>query len=281
MAEAEEEKSDDKYKASMKDAQINKIAVLFAMLDEAKPLIEKLKLKESKDHSQEMTPFTVYTNEDNSIFLVVNGKCLQHKCDRIGTQWSTLSAYLTIHKLKPDIIINAGTCGGIVAKYCFDKDKDKDKDQDQDQDEQQVNIADVFIGQKVIYSDRRVPLPQWKVWAPGHYQLFAAKYLSDKIEKLKLGKCFSSSNAFDFTKEDQETFEKEGVVCKDMECAAIAEFCTEFGCKLIALKAVTDLVQHHDEKHFLENLIKTVNVLADVTELVIKEINGKKLSDLE
>ena len=56
-----------------------------------------------------MTPFTVYTNEDSSIFAVVNGKCSQHKCSRVGTQWAALSAYLTIHKLKPDIIINAGT----------------------------------------------------------------------------------------------------------------------------------------------------------------------------
>ena len=32
--------------------------------------------------------------------------------------------------------------------------------------------------------------------------------------------------------------------------AAIAEMCAEFGCKLIALKGVTDLVQHHDETHF-------------------------------
>ena len=51
MADADQ-KSDDKYKASTKDTQINKIALLFALFDEAKPVIEKLKLKESKDHSK-------------------------------------------------------------------------------------------------------------------------------------------------------------------------------------------------------------------------------------
>ena len=270
-------------KESQNDKKITTIALLIAMIDEAQPLIQKLGLKESKKQSQELTPFTVYENQDASakIYLVVNGKCTEHKCDRIGTQWATLSTYLSIHKLNPDIIINAGTCGGVVPKYCFDDAQDGDTNEQKEKDVEQINIADVFIGDMVIYSDRRVPLPQWAKWAPGEYKLFGTKYLSEKIEKLKIGKCLSSSNAFDYTKEDQVVFKKYGVVCKDMECAAIAEMCKQFGTKLIALKGVTDLVQHHDEKHFLENLKMTVGAVADVTQLVVKEIMGKKISDIE
>ena len=105
--------------------------------------------------------------------------------------------------------------------------------------------------------------------------------MSEKIDKLKIAKCISSSNAFGYTQEDRKIFKKHGVVCKDMECAAIAEICKEFGCKLIALKGITDFVEHHDHKHFLENLTKTVDVLAGAVESVIKELRGKKLSEIE
>ena len=39
--------------------------------------------------------------------------------------------------------------GGVVAKYCFDG-APKEEADDDTKDEQQVNIADVFIGEKVI-----------------------------------------------------------------------------------------------------------------------------------
>eukprot|EP01083_Nonionella_stella_P149865 476571_1 len=258
--------------------KINRIAVICAMLDEAKGLSERLHMKESKTYGPQMAPFLVLTNEDNTVFLIVNGKDTKHKCDRVGTQWSTLSAYLTIHKLSPDIIINAGTCGGVVPKYCFDKESDDNTDVEVKYPD--VNIADVFIGAKVIYSDRRVPIPAWQPWDAGHYELFGASYLNKQIDKLKIAPYISSSNAFDYTKQDQTIYKNLGVVCKEMECAAIAEMCAEFGCKLIALKGVADLVNHHDHENFLQNLGKTVKAVTDVTELVIREISGKQLSDI-
>merc|ERR1711920_658461 len=98
----------------------------------------------------------------------VNGKDPKHKCDRVGTQWAALSAYLAIHTLSPDLIINAGTCGGVIPKYCFGDDAD----------ETNMEIADVFIGQSVIYSDRRIPFAPFTPWDAGHFRLFGASYLS-------------------------------------------------------------------------------------------------------
>eukprot|EP01084_Bolivina_argentea_P002521 4656_1 len=256
---------------SIVNKTIKRIAIICAMVDEAKGLIDRLDLTESNTYESQLAPFLVFANEDRTVFLIANGKDTKHKCDRVGTQWATLCAYLTIHKLSPDIIINAGTCGGVVPKYCFDKESDDCHD---------VNIADVFIGEKVIYSDRRVPIPAWQPWDAGHYELFGTSYLNKQIKPLKIAPYVSTSNAFDYTKQDRAIYKKLGVVCKEMECAAIAEMCAEFGCKLIALKAVTDLVEHHDHDNFLDNLKNTVKALTDVTELVIGEISGKQLSDI-
>ena len=264
------------------DPRINTIVLSIAMIDEAQPLIQKLGLTRSIKHSQELAPFQVYQNRDLSnsrkIYLIVNGKDNELKCDRVGTQWATLSTYLSIHKLSPDVIINAGTCGGVVPKYAFDGIQEGG---DAASDGEDINIADVFIGDMVIYSDRRVPFDPWAKWAPGEYKLFGAKYLSEKIEKLKIGKCLSSSNAFDYTKEDQRLFKQYGVVAKDMEAAAIAEMCRQFGTKMIALKGVTDLVNHSDNEHFMENMQRTSAAVTEVTLRVIKEIMGKRLSELE
>eukprot|EP00485_Elphidium_margaritaceum_P003700 CAMPEP_0202702676 /NCGR_PEP_ID=MMETSP1385-20130828/15622_1 /ASSEMBLY_ACC=CAM_ASM_000861 /TAXON_ID=933848 /ORGANISM="Elphidium margaritaceum" /LENGTH=273 /DNA_ID=CAMNT_0049360367 /DNA_START=23 /DNA_END=844 /DNA_ORIENTATION=- len=254
---------------------INRVALLYAMIDEAQPLIEKLKLTKNAKYASEMKPFPVFSNADQSIFLVVNGKCDQYKCDRVATQWATLSTYLTIRTLSPDVVINAGSCGGIVPEYVFGKKEDSNKS------DSDLYIADVFVGEKVLYSDRRIPLPAWTKWATGHYKLFGANYLSQKIKGLKKSPCIASSNSFDFTKEDIEIYKANNVNLKDMECAAIAEFCKHFDCKLIAIKGVTDLVAHHDAKHFEENLSKTVRNVADMVQKVISEIFGKKMSEIE
>ena len=245
------------------DKKINKIALSFAMIDEAQPLIQRLSLSESSEYSKEISPFMVYKNESDSIFLIANGRCPQYECDRIGTQWSTLSTYLTLSNLSPDIMINAGTCGGVLSDEA---------------DRSSMNIADVYIGESVIYSDRRVPIKPWKGWDIGQYPLFGAAYLNERIEKLKIAKCIATSNSFDCTACDEEIYREYGVMCKEMECAAVAEMCQYFDSQLIALKAVTDLVKYHDADGFVENFGKTVDALTDVTEMVIREIYGKSLA---
>ena len=69
-----------------------------------------------------------------------------------------------IKDIKPDIIMNAGTCGGIIPEYAFDTKIESWPN---------VGIGDVFIGKNSIYSDRRIGLPVFKEWGIGNYELFA------------------------------------------------------------------------------------------------------------
>eukprot|EP00483_Globobulimina_turgida_P008658 UN08676 len=66
-----------------------------------------------------------------------------------------------------------------------------------------------------------------------------------------------------------------------MECAAIAEICSQFNTKLIAIKGVTDIVEHHGGEHFLANLEKTVSNVTDNAEKVFNYVIGKSITMFE
>ena len=46
----------------------------------------------------------------------MNGKCDRFDVDNVGTTPAALASYLAITSLQPDLIINAGTCGGFERK---------------------------------------------------------------------------------------------------------------------------------------------------------------------
>ena len=51
-----------------------------------------------------------------SVNLVWNGKCTINGVDNVGTVPASLSTYLAIQAIKPDLVISAGTAGGFKAQ---------------------------------------------------------------------------------------------------------------------------------------------------------------------
>jgi hypothetical protein len=59
------------------------------------------------------------------VTLVVSGKqdTAKGPVDQVGTVPAALHTYLAIEAFKPDVVVNAGTCGGFKAKGCAIGDK--------------------------------------------------------------------------------------------------------------------------------------------------------------
>lgn len=73
-----------------------------------------------------------------AIHVVVNGKCLVHGVDNVGTVPAALTAYLAVQAFDPDLVISTGTAGGFRA--------------------QGAAIGDVFLSTAMLNHDRRIPI---------------------------------------------------------------------------------------------------------------------------
>lgn len=69
---------------------------------------------------------------------------------------------------------------------------------------------------------------------------------------------------------------------KDMESAAVAYVCRLWSVPMLAIKAVTDIVDggKPPQDEFLENLHKASQALQGATSKALRFINGKTLQDL-
>ena len=60
-------------------------------------------------------PTKFYSNEKNdrlNIALVISGVDPKFNCAAVGTTPAVLATYIGLDEFKPDLVINAGTCGG-------------------------------------------------------------------------------------------------------------------------------------------------------------------------
>ena len=112
-----------------------------AMQDEARPVIETLGLAHAGPLAPPL-PMQRYSGKADQaeIDLVILGKDSAHGVDCIGTVSAALAAREAIRLLKPDMLLNAGTCGGFVKRGGA--------------------IGKVYVsGGPFWFHDRRVPLP--------------------------------------------------------------------------------------------------------------------------
>ncbi|MCG8472371.1 MAG: hypothetical protein MI742_10995 [Desulfobacterales bacterium] len=217
--------------------KISTMAVIMAMTDEAKPFIEALELKKLACGLGDALPMEVYTGsvEGANLIVVVGGKDQRFGVDNVATQPATLSAYLAIEQFKPDLLINAGTAGGFKAKG--------------------AEIGDVYIGSGAIrFHDRRIPIPGFDGYGVGSYKTPDVDKVAEVLG-LKKG-VVSTGNSLDMTPEDQRMIEANQGAVKEMEAAAIAWVAELYDIPLVALKAITDLVDTDTptQDEFMQNL---------------------------
>jgi len=243
---------------------ISTVLVVIAMQAEAMPLVQTLQLTEEDEPSvfPKAVPWKKYsgTHEGLSVHIVVPGKDFNLGVDSVGTVPVSILTYASIVSLHPDLIINAGTAGGFQSKGAA--------------------IGDVFVATQFANHDRRIPVPVFDEYGIGTLGATPIPNLV-KALALKEGK-MSTGNSLDMTPQDEEIIKANDATIKDMEGAAVAYVADLFTVPLIALKAVTDIVDGSKPtvEEFLENMSTAAAALSAMVPRVLKYVSGKKIADL-
>ncbi|KAJ8767574.1 hypothetical protein K2173_017918 [Erythroxylum novogranatense] len=223
---------------------ISSILIIIAMQTEAMPVVNKFELKEETDSLfPSGVPWVRYhgTYKDLQIDLVWPGKDPTLGVDSVGTVSASLVTYAAIQTLKPDLIINAGTCGGFKAKG--------------------ASIGDVCLVSDVAFHDRRIPIPVFDLYGVGLKKSFPAPNLLKELN-LKIGK-LSTGDSLDMSPQDESSIIANDATFKDME----------------AVTDIVDGDKPTAEE-FLQNLVAVTAALDQAVAQVVDFINGKSLSKL-
>lgn len=231
---------------------VERVALLYAMEEEAMPLVERLLLQPQPAIDGRL-PERHFAGRIGGlqVDLLMNGKDHRSGADRIGTDAATLAAYLAIRHFSPDLVINAGVCGGFESRGS--------------------RVGDIYVAEgAALFHDRRIPIPGFAAQARGGWPVHPATAMAQAIGA-KRG-IVSTGNSLDFTADELAFFNREGVVLKEMEACAIAQVCAQSGVPFIAVKGVTDLVDHPEPvaAAFARNLRTVSALLAERMELLLR-----------
>jgi 5'-methylthioadenosine nucleosidase len=233
------------------------ICFIVAMQGEAQPLIDHYGLRPQVKVFPHYLPMRLFQNDyrNHRISLVTNGHDERFDIDNIGTQAATLSTFVAIEHLEPDLIINVGTAGGFREKG--------------------LDIGDVVLAQGAVYfHDRRIPIDKFREYGLGSYPLSDQTELIRRLG-IKAG-ILSTGNAFDYSKNDQQVMDQIGATVKDMEAAAIAWVCEMSKVPLIILKGVTDFVDTKvaSEAQFIQNFTRCMENVKSKSIQLIDHLTG-------
>jgi len=228
-----------------------------AMLSEARPLIDLFALDATSPLDPALPAHVWRRAEGGPIALVVHGIDPDHACDRIGTETATLVSHLAIRSLRPKLVINAGTCGGFESRG--------------------ATIGAIYVPDRYLFHDQRVALPRFGEFArsaidadapltAGGTSAPVGDPRSASAAAAAIGAArgtLATGSSLDATPDDIALFDRECVVAKDMEGAAIARVCRDLRTPLVAVKAVTDMVDHHADTaaQFVRNLERATGAL--------------------
>ena len=229
---------------------MNKICYIVAMEAEAQPFIQRYKMHKAEDFFSPL-PCALYTAEVNgcTLYVVLNGR--QNGSDLVGCEPATVATLAAIQRLQPDLIINSGTCGAFRSNG--------------------ANIADVYIGNGVMFHDRRVPGDDaWGTQSLGNYPVWEGSQQLAQTLGFKMGKVTTGSS-LDMQPCDLEIIQSNGGELKDMEGAAVGFVCSLFKVPILYVKSVTDLCDSGAEtfEEFSRNLGKASEALKNANEKVI------------
>ena len=227
------------------------VALIFAMQDEAMPLIRRLELADKGFLALPM-PMRWYDGVVNGlrVDVAVMGSDRRFGIDCIGTQPAAVATQIVLSQLNPDLLINAGTCGGFIKRG--------------------GRIGKVYLtGGPFFFHDRRIPLAPFEKYADGGWVLSDVSKWADALG-LEQG-VVSSGNSLDMVKEDAERIERVGTHAKDMEAAAIAWVADQHEKPLCAVKAVTDLVdgEHPTHEEFERHLHTASEALSEAVQRLL------------
>jgi 5'-methylthioadenosine nucleosidase len=221
------------------------VLIPIVMEAEAKPFVDHLGLELVEAFFPPHTPFLAYSGEHHStkITVITFGKDAVYGTgiDNVGTVPSSLATFLAITKLRPDLVLNAGTCGGFRRKG--------------------AQIGDVFLTTGVANHDRRIPIPGFDTYGIGKLTTVDPTKMASNLG-FKTGVC-TTGNSLDNVDKDDEIMKENDASVKDMEAAAIAWVASMNSVPYLGVKVVTDIVdgEHPTQDEFLANLASAAQSL--------------------
>ena len=240
--------------------QVNKILLLVAMEAEAMPMVSSLSLTKTENLIAPPAPCVTYVSDDGNICLTYYGKCPNTGMCAVGTAPAALYTYLALQAFEPDLVISTGTAGGFKSRNAA--------------------IGDVFIASKTVNHDRRIAIPGFDEYGVGKLGCVTAPRMRRDLG-LKVGVC-SSGNSLDWHDMDMTVMQTHEAAVKEMEAASVAWAASMFGVPLLAVKAITDIVDgdHPPHEEFLRNLAAAAEALQDVVPKVVRYIHGRRIGEL-
>ena len=240
---------------------IRRVAIIVAMRAEGMPLIKRLGLTEVKGPCR--LPFRWFDGRVGGldVRVALNGVDTRHGVDQIATQPATLNAYVTATSFSPDLLLTAGTAGGWRAKG--------------------AEIGDVYLsGSPLVFHDRRVPLPGFEEYGHGRYPVVDIAGAASRL-RLKTG-VVSTSNSLDGSEPDASIMASHGADVKEMEAAAVGWVANTMGVPIVAIKAITDHVDHGADtaEQFTANFSLATERLVDAVERLLEDADGRSLGYL-
>jgi nucleoside phosphorylase len=246
------------------ETTIERIAVLYALESEAMPLVERLGLQEQPAVDPQLRPrHFAGTVGTLHVDLLTMGRDPRSGTERVGTDAATMAAYMAIRKLAPDLLLNAGTCGGFEARGAA--------------------VGTIYVSRgDLLFHDRRIPIEAFRLQAEGRWPSTPAGRLAQAIGAAE--GVVSTGNSLDLGPGELEFMHRERVCAKDMEATAIAQVCVQCGVPFVAVKAVTDLVDHPEpvQDAFLRNLRMVSALLGERMEAGVRWLgaHARRVGDL-
>jgi 5'-methylthioadenosine nucleosidase len=212
------------------------VLVVMAMSGEAEPIVHSFGLTEHRRAFEARDPMQAFEGRVGTTALVVvlNGKSPRPPhVDLAGPRPAAVSTAQAIKTFAPDLVISAGTAGGLGSRG--------------------VKVADVVLSRRIVFHDRRLPLgPAWEEYALGDYPHPRTERAASALG-LSTSVVATGSYFVNISTSALSVINEVGAAVVDMEAAAVAETCYLYKTPMIALKAITDDVEHPHVAQFEAN----------------------------
>lgn len=228
------------------------MAIVMAMRAEARPVIAALDARPIAVPSSRPFEWFIAERDDLRVVIALNGVDRRHGVDLVGTEPAVLNTGAVLDAFGPDLVVSAGTAGGWQRAGAA--------------------VGDVYVSwPHVVRHDRRIDLEGLRDYGIGRHAVWeGAPTLADRLGA-RTG-VVTTGNALDESDVDREWILTLDGEVKEMEAAAVAWVCELHDTPFVAVKTITDLVDHPTPtgEQFLANLRTASERLA----VVLPEVVG-------
>lgn len=202
------------------------IMLMIIMEEESKPLIQALSLTPDPNFSNPICDCLTNSYKSLKLFLFKPKKDPKFNCDSVGSEIAALTTYIGINYCKPDLLINAGSSGGILNNT------------------QELNIGDVCVAKEgIAFFDREMIIKEFEDYQNGKYEIVLFEKI---VKKLNLKEVIVGTTS-SFTN-DPSLAKKQNVHVVEMEAAAIGKVCFWFRVPFFVLKVISDVDEPDQQK---------------------------------